>query len=316
MSASRGYWAVDVGGTKVEIGVGDHAGKLYATRRIPTPDLGKGDAVTDGIAKALVELAREGGDLKPVAVGIGSPGPLDSKAGKLIRPSNLPGWEGLALVDNLSKRLGVPVFLENDATAAALGEWRYGTGQGTQDMVYVTVSTGIGAGLIARGQLVRGVGDNAGELGHVVVEPGGRPCHCGLRGCLETVASGTAIGRSGEERRKESPLLNQASGPVTAEAVFKAAQAGDPVAQEIIAEATDHLGWGLATLVNLMNPERIVVGGGVSANGEALLGPTRQAMKKYAMPDLLAAAEVVLAGLGADTGVMGALAVAVEHSEG
>ncbi len=308
----RYVYAIDVGGTKVEMAVGDETGRLLATRRVPTSDLGRGDAILDALADQLRALTP--GGIVPDAVGVGSPGPLDSRAGRLLKPSNLPGWEELEIERGLSRRLGIPVALENDATAAALGEWQYGAGRGTDDMVYVTVSTGIGAGLIAHGDLIRGTAANAGELGHIIANPAGVRCHCGLTGCLETEASGTALARMAEERREASPWLRTYDGPLAAPQVFSALRAGDAVAREIVRHAADRLAWAFGLLVNLMNPERIVVGGGVAAEGALLLDPIREALPRYAMPDLLDSMTLVGAALGANVGVAGAVAVALKVS--
>jgi glucokinase len=306
------YYAVDIGGTKVEVAIGNERGELLDKKRVPTPNLGHDDAVLDGVADLLRSLARPG---DVAGIGIACPGPLDAAQGRVLNPSNLPGWHQLPISEGLSKRLGgLPCYLENDATAAGMGEWRWGAGAGTRNMVYITVSTGIGAGIIAENQVVRGVGDNAGELGHVVVDPAGRPCHCGNRGCLETKASGTAIGREGERRRDESPRLSATEGPVTSVDVFRAYEAGDPVAAEVVEGAAHWLAWAFGTLTNLFNPERIVVGGGVSENGETLLAPVREKMVPYAMGDLLASVQLVEAKLGGDVGVLGALAVAVDRA--
>lgn len=302
------YYAVDIGGTKVEVALGDEKGNLLATERVKTPELGQGEQVLDGVADMLRALPGGG---EAVAVGIASPGPLDSRAGRVLNPANLPGWHQLPLTAGLSRRLGIPAYLENDATAAGIGEWRWGAGQGTRHMIYVTVSTGVGSGIIADGRVLRGRGDNAGEIGHVVIDPEGEPCHCGLIGCLETVCSGTSIGRHGEQRRAESPRLNAVRGPVTAPDVFLAYEAGDPVATQIVGEVTHWLAWAFGTLINLFNTERIIVGGGVSVNGDVLLNPIRRELPRFAMPDLLTGVEVREAALGPDVGVKGAVAVAL-----
>lgn len=307
------FYAVDIGGTKVEVAVGNENGELLDKKRVETPKLGEGEAVMDGLAELLRGLKAEG---QVAGVGIACPGPLDAPKGRVLNPSNLPGWHQLDLTAGLSRRMdGLPCFLENDATAAGIGEWRWGAGRGTRTMVYVTVSTGIGSGIITEGQILRGVGDNAGELGHVVVDPNGRACHCGNRGCLETKASGTAIGREGEARRAESPRLNAVQGKVSAVDVFRAFEDGDPVAAEVVDGATHWLAWAFGMLTNLFNPERIVVGGGVSENGDTLLMPVRNKMTAFAMADLLSAVSVVEAKLGPEVGVMGALAVALDRSQ-
>lgn len=309
----RYVYAIDVGGTKVELAVGDETGRLLATDRVPTGDLGRQDAIIAALAERLRALTPPG--IKPDAVGVGSPGPLDSRAGRLLQPSNLPGWEFLEIENKLSAAMELPVTLENDATAAALGEWQYGAGRGADDLVYVTVSTGVGAGIIAHGALIRGTGANAGELGHVIANVGGVRCHCGLTGCLETEASGTALARMAQERRAESPWLSAHAGALSAPDVFDALRAGDAVARSIVDRAADRLAWAFGTLVNLLNPERIVVGGGVAAEGDWLLDPIRRALPRYAMPDLLASTTVAVSALGADVGVAGALAVALRAGQ-
>lgn len=305
------FFAIDIGGTKVELAIGNQDGALLKTARVPTAEWNDGEAAARGMVERLKDLADGlSQDQRPVAIGVGSPGPLDIRRGRLLTPSNLPSWAHLPIVDRLTAGLGIPAYLENDATAAGLAEWRYGAGRETRHMIYLTVSTGVGAGIIAEGRVLRGAGDNAGEVGHIVVVPDGIPCHCGNRGCLETVASGSAIGRQGEEHRRESSLLNGCQGPVGAKEVFQAAAQGDPVAQSIINEAARWLAWAIGTLVNVFNPECVVIGGGVAENQEALLGPIRAAIGPYVMPDLWAAMRMVISPLGKDVGVKGALAVA------
>jgi glucokinase len=307
------YYAVDIGGTKVEVGLGDENGQLLATKRISTPLLGRGEAIMDGVVDLLKQLP---GGQNAVAVGIASPGPLDAKGGRILRPSNLPGWEGLPIGEGLSRRLGMPAYVDNDATAAGMGEWRWGAGRGTRNMIYVTVSTGVGSGIIAEGRVLRGRGDNAGELGHIVVDPEGERCHCGLTGCLETICSGASIARHAEARRHESPRLSAVDGPVTAADVFAAYRAGDAVATQIVGDVTYWLAWAFGSLVNLFNTERFVVGGGVAAAGDLLLDPIRRQMSQFAWPELLEGVDVVPAAFGPDTGVRGALAVALDRHRG
>jgi glucokinase len=298
------------------LGVGDAGGRLLAATRLETAELGGGEAAVDRMVRALRRLCDEQvPDIKPLAVGIGSPGPLDLSRGELGRLANLRGWDGLPIVSLFQAALGLPVYLANDATAAALAEWRWGAGAGTTDMVYVTVSTGVGSGIVSGGRLVEGRDGNAGEIGHVVVDPQGLPCHCGNRGCLETVASGTAIAREAERRRRESPYLAAVPGPLDAARVFDGARAGDAVAAAVIRRATDTLGWAVGLLANLYNPERVVFGGGVAQQGEALLGPVRRAARRFGMPALVGRLDVVGSALGAEAGVRGALAVAVTRHE-
>jgi glucokinase len=234
-------------------------------------------------------------------------------------PPNLPGWKNVPLKRLIEEALSITAFLENDANAAALGEHRFGAGRGVQNMIYVTASTGIGGGLILNGQLYSGATGAAGEIGHMTVLPWGPYCGCGNRGCLEALASGTAIARDGRElvRRGVPTLIAElaAGNPerVTAKLVAEAADRGDIEAQEILTEAMTYLGMGMANLVNLFNPELIVIGGGLTNMGEGLFGPVRRAIERRAFPAAARAAQVVPAELGDDVGVLGAVAVAMAH---
>ncbi len=310
------YFAgVDIGGTKIAVGIGNTEGAILCEMRFPTDEVPRGEDGLDRIAEAVKSLCTQNGGSGPqirladvAAVGIGSPGPLDR--GTLLKTANLPGWEGINLASGLQTRLGIPCRVENDATAAGMGEWMFGAGRGTSHMAYVTVSTGVGSGIIVNSQLYSGGRGNAGELGHIVLIPDGPVCHCGQRGCLETLASGTALARIAHERRNESPYLQRQDG-IDAPTVFLGVEAGDAVCQAIIQDMTRYLGQGLSFLVNLLNPERIVLGGGVMANGDMLLPLIQQRTQEYSMPALYRTTEIVLAGLGQDSGLVGALAVAL-----
>lgn len=309
------YFAgVDIGGTKIAVGIGNTEGKILRETRFPTEEVPRGEDGLNRIAEAVRSLCEDKapgthiGLSDIAAVGIGSPGPLDR--GTLLKTANLPGWEGINLASGLETRLEVPCRVENDATAAGMGEWMFGSGRGTSHMAYVTVSTGIGSGIIVNGQLYSGGRGNAGELGHVVLIPDGPPCHCGQRGCLETLASGTALARIATERSSQSSYLKKQD-TIEAPTVFAGAEAGDAVCQSVIQDMTRYLGQGLSFLVNLLNPERIVLGGGVMANGDMLLPLILQHTKAFSMPALYRTTEIVLAGLGQDSGVAGALAVAL-----
>lgn len=310
------YFAgVDIGGTKIAVGIGNTEGKILHEMRFPTEEVPRGEDGLNRIADAVKSLCAEEKNPGPqirfeeiAAVGIGSPGPLNR--GTLLKTANLPGWEGINLASGLQTRLEIPCRVENDATAAGMGEWMFGAGRGTSHMAYVTVSTGIGSGIITNSQLYSGGRGNAGELGHLVLIPDGPPCHCGQQGCLETLASGTALARIATERRSESPFLQQHQ-ELDAPTVFAGAKAGDTVCQTIIEDMTRYLGQGLSFLVNLLNPERIVLGGGVMVNGDLLLPRIQQYTEQYSMPALYRTTEIVLAGLGQDSGLVGALAVAL-----
>jgi glucokinase len=257
--------------------------------------------------RRLFALAREALDGRDIeAVGIGCGGPLDSRAGVLIAPLHLPGWTDVRIADLASAEFGVPAVLDNDATAAAAGEHRFGAGRGVSNMVYLTVSTGVGGGVILDGRVFRGATGNGGELGHVTVDWRGRRCKgCGRRGCLEAYASGTSIA----ERARDAGLKVE-----TASDVAAAARDGDPVAVRVWDETCEALACGIASLANVFEPERVVIGGGVSREGEHLLGPVRERVKAEVIGPVADSLEVVAAELGERVGVAGAAAVAYERA--
>ena len=299
---------LDVGGTKLAAGVVDEAGQprsfvVESTRAEEGPEPGLQRLFELGrraVAESGLELAQIG------VVGIGSGGPLDSSRGILIAPPHLPGWLDVPIVAQAEEAFGLPVVLENDATAAAAGEHRYGAGAGTSHMVYLTISTGVGGGVVIDGRLYRGATGNGGELGHVTVDCAGRVCRgCGRQGCLEAYVSGTSIA----ERASEAGM-----GDVSAADVAAAAKAGDPVATEVWTATTDALACGLTSIVNLFEPQLVVLGGGVvSGTGEQLLGSVRERVRREAMGAAGEAARIVESALGARVGVVGAAAIARER---
>ncbi len=276
--------AIDIGGTKIALGLSDLEGRVTLPfRRFPT-EIGRGPHRI--VAQALDELEKmvaEGG-ARVVAVGVGCGGPLSRSRGLILSPANLPGWDEFPIVSLIRERMDVPVELDNDANAAALAEHERGAGRGAESMVYMTISTGIGGGLILGGRLVHGVGDAAGEVGHMIVEPGGVPCGCGSRGCLETICSGTSIARRAAEHlargERSSMLLEGGPENITARAVAEAARAGDPVAAEVWDETVEYLALGVGNVIAAFAPEAVILGGGVSTAGDQLLIPLRRSYRR------------------------------------
>ena len=307
---------VDIGGTKIAVGIADDQGNLLDQDRFMVATTGSPGQALDRVAEMARALsARRQDSLRHI--GIGSPGPFHD--GTLDNPANLPGWHGVDLARSLSQRLGCPATLQNDATAAAIGEWMFGRGQHTQHLAYITVSTGVGAGFVLNGQPYGGPHGNAAEIGHIVLDPNGPQCNCGLTGCLESMASGTAMGRVGNQRRSESAYLSAeitAGTVIRAEDVIAGWHNGDAVCTEMVDDVARHLGHGLGILVNLVNPQRIVLGGGVMHAGEPLLEKIRHWTAVYSMPTLYRETELTLSGLGADTGLVGAVAVAMVGRRG
>lgn len=319
MSMDKPIVGIDLGGTKIGAGLVNVHGEVLATDYQPTNTAEGQEAVTkrmvEAVGRVLDGAGLAAGDVS--GIGIGAPGPLDIPRGVLTRPPNLPGWVNVPLRQIIQDRTGLPTYIENDANAAAIGEYLYGAGQGTRNMVYVTVSTGIGGGLILNGQIYHGTSGGAGEIGHMVVLPKGPHCGCGNRGCLEALASGTAIAREGQEvvERGIPTLIAESAGDagdsVTARSVIDAMHSGDPYATEIITHAMYYLGLGMANLVNLFNPEMIVFGGGLSNLQEDLLGPVRRAISLHAFPSAASQVTVGLARLGAEVGIVGAAGAAL-----
>ncbi len=309
------YGAIDLGGTKVRALVADLDGRVHGYDLRPS-DTSRGLEPTlarmlESLAAAAAEAGVAAGDLK--GLGIASPGAIDVERGVVSGAPQLPGWRDVPLAKVMGQRLGMPVWVENDATAAALGEHRYGAGKGTRHMVYLTISTGVGGGLIIDGRLYRGATGAAGELGHVILDPDGPPCRWCGRGCLESFSSGTAIARRGEEAvaAGEAPALAQlreAEGPVTAEMMARAAQAGDEASRRAFEEAGRYLGIALANFINIFNPDAIVIGGGVSRSAGLFLPQARRQMEALAIRESLQCVRLELAALGERSGLLGMIA--------
>jgi glucokinase len=308
-SARAHVLGLDIGGTKLAAGVVDDTGRVCSFRVESTrPEEGAERGLERLFALGRDAVAEAGLDLATLAsVGIGSGGPLDALGGTLIAPPHLPGWLDVPVVALAEEAFGLPVVLENDATAAAAGEHRYGAGAGTSHMIYLTISTGVGGGIVLDGRLYRGATGNGGELGHVTVDCAGRHCRgCGRRGCLEAYVSGTSI----SERAREAGM-----GDVTASEVAAAARTGDDVATAVWDATTEALGCGLTSIVNLFEPQLVVLGGGVvSGTGEQLLAPVRDQVRREAMAPAGRAAQIVGSALGREVGVVGAAAIAYERA--
>lgn len=308
--------AVDLGGTKLLVGVVDRDGRVLARQRIATPHGGP-----EPVARAIRDIARPLRDAIGAAgaslagVGVAVPGPTDHDRGVIYDPPNLAGWgRETAFGPLLARELGETVYVENDANAAALGEAWTGAGRGVRDLVYITISTGIGGGLILGGRLYRGANGTAGEIGHVIVDPEGPRCHCGNRGCLEVLASGTAIAGQAREavaRGAPTALSRLAARPeeITAESVAEAARGGDAIAAELYRRAGTRIGLVLSNLLALLNPSMIIVGGGVSKTGDLLFRPIRDVIGARVYPPPALGVSVVTAELGDDVGIIGAAAL-------
>jgi glucokinase len=304
---------VDLGGTKIEAALIDRAGNLMGTARRPT-NVGEGvAAVVDRVVACIEELLAA--ERAVAGVGIGAAGMTDSRRGVVMLASNLK-WRGVPLRDLVVERLGAEwagrVWVDKDTNAAALGEMLYGAGRGARHLLYVTVGTGVGGGMVLDGRLYHGATEGAADIGHLVLEPDGDLCGCGKRGCLEALASGPAIARracAALERGEPSALTCLDREAITAVEVVAAAREGDDLARAAVEEAGRYLGVALAYYVDISNPERIIIGGGVAAAGDLLLEPARRVIAARALPSNAEAARVMLAGLGGQSGAIGAAAL-------
>ncbi|MCH7999512.1 MAG: ROK family protein [Chloroflexi bacterium] len=273
------------------------------------------ESLDAALGKAGVKRERLAG------LGIASPGAVDVVRGIVPNAPQLPGWQDVPLARLLEERFGLPTLLENDASAAALGEHRFGAGRGSRHMLYITVSTGVGGGIIIDGDLYRGKSGAAGEMGHVIIDMNGPACGCGARGCLESLASGTAIAKRGEELAEsgDSPILarlRKEEGPVTAEMMERAATMGDAASREAFRQAGHYFGVALAGFVNVFDPEVIVIGGGVAKAGDLLLEQARVTMESLAMTQPLKGVRLAVSELGEFAGAMGMVARLREEAEG
>ncbi len=338
---------VDLGGTQVRAAL-VRDGKLLSRIGYLTQDEDGFEAVMRRIKDAIRDAARQGGaSLEQVAaIGIGAPGPLDSRTGILFAPPNLKGWKNVPLRQILYDEFSLPVYLGNDANLAGLGEHTYGAGRGVPDMVYVTVSTGIGGGVLIGGRILEGVSGTAGEIGHMTIDIHGPRCNCGNTGCLEVLASGTAIARRAAEAIEEglgegmlavaremtaqkNPLADLAGSSrlspqaevaplpeevqIDAAMVVEAARRGDQVAAGIMHRAAENVGVGMVNLIHLFNPALIVIGGGVSKAGPLLFEPVERVVRERAMEVPRQAVRIVRAELGENVGLIGAAAHALQQ---
>lgn len=311
---------VDLGGTSINVGVVPlSGGTVLGMRSLPT-EPGRGakavvDRMTGMIRDAIRDARREGGFSAEavVGVGLGSPGPLDRATGTVIDTPNL-GWRNFPLRDLVSNAVGLEAELDNDANTAALGETWLGAGREVSSLIAVTLGTGIGGGIVLDGRVHHGASDVAGEIGHMTIDPTGRRCNCGNYGCLEAYASGPAIAAravEGLESGVASALPGMVEGDlseVTAETVYEAIVAGDLYARDVMRETARLLGTGLANLINVLNPEMIVISGGVTRAGDHIFEPLRAEVRRRAFRQAADACRIVASELGDQAGVVGAAA--------
>jgi glucokinase len=312
---------IDIGATKVALAIGDEKGRVVARARRATEPTGRPERDVARIAEdAQRLLAKAGVTPSEIAgAGVSAPGPMDPERGSLIHPPNLPGWDDVPVRGLLADALGIPVHLENDANAAALAEWRFGAGRGFDHLVYLTASTGIGAGMVLGGRLYRGQGWNAGEIGHVPVEWEGVACVCGLRGCLEAYVGGAAWTRRLREIAPEASRVAQLAGGrehARPEHVVAAAQQGDGFARSELERFNLYLARAIATLAFTLAPEVVILGTIPASAGEELcIAPIRRSVAGLIWPILDRGLRIVPAALGAEIADYAGLCAALEGLE-
>lgn len=313
--------AVDLGGTQMRVAALDSAYQILARHSEPTEVEEGVDAVVDRLIACVRRIGDTAGWQRISGVGVSSPGPLDPWRGVIHWAPNLPGWQDVPLSDLLSEAVGCPVWMGNDGNLAALAEQRHGAGKGQLDLVYITVSTGIGGGIVSNGQLVLGHGGLGGEVGHMTVQADGPRCNCGNVGCLETLASGPAIARQAQElvalgaRTHIADLVDGERERITAKVVHEAARQGDAVAVDLFRKAGMYVGVGIVNLMYLVNPGMIVVGGGVAKAGDLLFVPMQATIQQRIHKVYWEECPVLPAALGDDVCLIGAAILAVEALE-
>lgn len=308
---------IDMGATHITLLLADCASHVISELEIPF-DVNQGPRVCLGLLEKAMEnlLANSDCQLNDVkAVGLGVPGPIVEDAGMVMSPPIMPGWDGYPIREYLMKKWDLPIVIGNDAEMGAIGEWAYGAGRGVRNLAYIKVGTGVGSGLLLDGQVYRGASGCAGEIGHITLNENGPVCTCGNRGCLEAMAGGWAIASRGQEAAlsKARTRLAEVDNPSTVSAsdVIEAASQGDLIAQQIVRDAGSHLGTAIASLVNLFNPNMVVVGGKIAQTGDLLLEPIRQAVKLRSLKAAARDVRITAAYLGKRSSGMGAIVEAL-----
>ena len=312
---------IDLGGSKLALALGTRAGEVLARSQRPTEPSGDADRDIAGILESAQGLLAEAGvaPQELAAVGLSVPGPVDTRTGHLLNPPNLPGWGDVAIADQVRSVLGCPVRMENDANAAALAEWRFGAAVGSRNAVYLTMSTGVGAGMVLDGRLYRGQGGQAGEVGHVAVEWGGERCGCGRRGCLEAYVGGRSLTSRLRDNTPASSRIAALAGDrgrITPVHLVAAAREGDTHARAELARFNHYLARGIAGLCFSLAPEVVVLGTIATAAGEDLcIAPLRSQVRELVWPRIAAGLRIESSALREELPFRAALCAALEGEE-
>jgi len=303
---AKRYVGIDLGGTNLKLGLVSAEGEMLASLSVPTEAQEGPDHVLRRMAVGVRQVAEKAGTPMDdvAAVGVGVPGPLDSAKGLVHIAPNLPGWIDVPVRDTLQKALGKTVVVENDANSAAYGEFRVGAGRDVNSMFVLTLGTGVGGGIVQDGRLLRGASDTGAELGHTIIRYGGRLCGCGNRGCLEAYASATAVVARFREEAGVSDLSRKPD--LECKDVFDAAEAGNKAAARIVAETAEYLAVGITSILHALNPELVVLTGGMMGAGEPFLDQIRRHVAGMAFPSAWKICDVRWSTLAGDAGILGA----------
>ncbi|MCD6232696.1 ROK family protein [Candidatus Aerophobetes bacterium] len=315
---------IDLGGTNIVSLLINKKGEIITRdKRKALAEEGKEKTISQIVesAKAVIEKGRNKGISfqSILGIGIGSPGPLNTKEGIIYFAPNLPGWKNVPLKNILEKKLNIPVFLENDANAAALGEWWIGAGRDVNNLVLFTLGTGIGGGIIINGEVLHGFRDTAAEIGHMIIHEEGLLCNCGTKGCLEAYASATGVVRRTISALKKgaksilTEMVNNHLKEITCKMVYQAAKKGDKLCKWITEETGRYLGIGIANMVNILNPEMIILAGGMIEAKDLLFNPVIKYAQKYALKASIEKVKIVPAHLGDNAGAIGAAATVLKR---
>jgi glucokinase len=308
--------ALDIGGTQSRVALVNSDAKILKRVSVPT-EAGQGYKI---IIKSIRELLTDDELARVVGIGVAIAGLVRADSGTLVYSPNMPGWLNFPIKQIFADEFGVPIYVGNDASLAAIGEYKYGAAKDIDNFIYITVSTGIGGGLILDGKLYVGADGYAGEVGHMTIDPDGPLCVCGMRGCFEAMASGTAIAREARERiaagdkSSLSDIVDCDLSKITAATVEQAARSGDGLAKDVMHQAAVNLGIGLSNLIIIFNPDAIVVGGGVSRSNELIFDPARQVVAKRAVRYLQRDVPIIKAVLEDNVGLIGAAAMAQDNA--
>lgn len=318
------YVGVDLGGTNVRSGLVDEEGNILSQDKRKSLPKVSAEAPVKQIVDSITEVVRQGGvtfsDIK--GIGIGSPGPLSAKEGKILRAGHLPHWVNFPLAKIVKDKVGVDVYIQNDANLFAYGEWWKGAGQGMDDFFAVTLGTGIGGGAVCGGRLLTGFNDNASEVGHTSIDYNGPQCWCGQRGCLEVYSSATGIVRMmrealiNEHIKSSLKIYRDKPDDITSKAIYEAAKAGDEFAQSMFDRAGYLLGLGIVNALNLLNFQRVAVGGGLAKAGDLILEPARRALLERGFSSYNEQVDIVPAAIPNEAAILGAVKMVIDKEVG